>query len=134
MWPNPQETANLVTFTEEILNEKFHFLCSVITYKQLFLLWFSPLKYMQYLVVILTKIIKEWKTLPWWFTRFYDFLLCRAYLPTTNRLLWYHQILILNTIFPFATNTFTPVCIIVLAINWTTFWITYFRIRFLHAW
>ena len=29
MWPNPQETADLVTFTEEILNEKFHFLCSV---------------------------------------------------------------------------------------------------------
>ena len=25
MWPNPQETANLVTFTEEILNVKLHF-------------------------------------------------------------------------------------------------------------
>ena len=25
MWPNPQETVDLVTFTEEILNEKFHF-------------------------------------------------------------------------------------------------------------
>ena len=29
MWPNPQETADLVTFTEEILNEKYHFLWSV---------------------------------------------------------------------------------------------------------
>ena len=29
MWPNPQETADLVTFTEEILNGKHHFLCSV---------------------------------------------------------------------------------------------------------
>ena len=29
MWPNPQEYAELVTFTEEILNEKLHFLCSV---------------------------------------------------------------------------------------------------------
>ena len=29
MWPDPQETANLVTFTEEILNGKLHFLCSV---------------------------------------------------------------------------------------------------------
>ena len=29
MWPNPQETADLVTFTEEILNGKRHFLCSV---------------------------------------------------------------------------------------------------------
>ena len=28
MWPNPQETADLVKFTEEILNGKFHF-CAV---------------------------------------------------------------------------------------------------------
>ena len=28
MWPNPQETADLVTYTEEILNGKLHFLCS----------------------------------------------------------------------------------------------------------
>ena len=27
MWPNPQEIADLVTFTEEILNQKLHFLC-----------------------------------------------------------------------------------------------------------
>ena len=26
MWPNPQETADLVTFTEEILNGKRHLL------------------------------------------------------------------------------------------------------------
>ena len=26
MWTNPQETADLLTFTEEILNEKLHFL------------------------------------------------------------------------------------------------------------
>ena len=29
MWPNPQFPADLVTFTEEILNEKLHFLCRV---------------------------------------------------------------------------------------------------------
>ena len=29
MWPNSQETADLVTFTEETLNGKLHFLCSV---------------------------------------------------------------------------------------------------------
>ena len=29
MWPNPQETADLITFTEEILNGKLPFLCSV---------------------------------------------------------------------------------------------------------
>ena len=28
MWPNPQETVDLVTFTEEILNGKLYFLCS----------------------------------------------------------------------------------------------------------
>ena len=28
MWPNPQETSYLVTFTEETLNGKLHFLCS----------------------------------------------------------------------------------------------------------
>ena len=31
MWPNRQETADLVTFTEEILNGKLHFLCNVVT-------------------------------------------------------------------------------------------------------
>ena len=29
MRPNPQETGDLVTFTEEILDGKLHFLCSV---------------------------------------------------------------------------------------------------------
>ena len=28
MWPNPQETADLVTFTEEVLNGKLYFLSS----------------------------------------------------------------------------------------------------------
>ena len=28
MWPDPKETADLVTFTEEILNGKLHF-CAV---------------------------------------------------------------------------------------------------------
>ena len=36
MWLNPQFTAVLVTFTEEILNRKLHFLCSVITSHLLF--------------------------------------------------------------------------------------------------
>ena len=29
MWPNPQFCVDLVTFTEEIINEKLHFLCIV---------------------------------------------------------------------------------------------------------
>ena len=28
MWPNPLETADLVTFTEKILHGKLHFFCS----------------------------------------------------------------------------------------------------------
>ena len=31
MWPIPQFAAELVTFTEEILNGKLHFLCSEIS-------------------------------------------------------------------------------------------------------
>ena len=31
MWPNQQETADLVKFTEKILNGKLHFLCCVFT-------------------------------------------------------------------------------------------------------
>ena len=33
MRPNPQETVDLVTFTEEILNGKLQFLCSFNFYK-----------------------------------------------------------------------------------------------------
>ena len=38
MWPNPQETF---TFTEEILNERLHFLCSVARV-------FPPMAHIQY--------------------------------------------------------------------------------------
>ena len=31
MWPNPQETEGLVTFTEEIFSEKSYFLWGVLT-------------------------------------------------------------------------------------------------------
>ena len=36
MWPNPQFPVNLVTFTEEILNEKLNSLCSVVLREQCF--------------------------------------------------------------------------------------------------
>ena len=35
MWPDPQEIADLVTFTQEILDGKFHFWCSVKLYRKL---------------------------------------------------------------------------------------------------
>ena len=31
MWPNPQFSADLITFTKEILKGELHFLCSVQT-------------------------------------------------------------------------------------------------------
>ena len=34
MWPNPQFPADLVTFIEEILNGKLHFLCNVYRLRQ----------------------------------------------------------------------------------------------------
>ena len=34
MWPNPQETADMLTFSEEIFNRRLHFLCSAINYVQ----------------------------------------------------------------------------------------------------
>ena len=43
MWPNPKETADLVTFTEEILNGKLHFLCGVIV-KAMFNKWIKSKK------------------------------------------------------------------------------------------
>ena len=40
MWPNKQFSADLVTFTEEILNEKLYFLYSTKIYEGfLILLW-----------------------------------------------------------------------------------------------
>ena len=33
MWLNPPETSDLVTFTEEILNQKLHFMCSDRVYR-----------------------------------------------------------------------------------------------------
>ena len=30
MWPNPQKAADLVTFNEEILNEKIHFFAMLV--------------------------------------------------------------------------------------------------------
>ena len=48
MWPNPQETANSVTFTEEILNGKLQYLCSACWYIHLSLNIIST-----YLVLVL---------------------------------------------------------------------------------
>ena len=37
MWPNPQESPDLVTFTKEILNGKLLFLCSALLSARIFL-------------------------------------------------------------------------------------------------
>ena len=41
MWPNRQEPADLVTFTEEVLNGKLHVLCSGSGFCRLTLLSFG---------------------------------------------------------------------------------------------
>ena len=41
MWPNPQETTDLVTLTEEIFAGKIHFVFSELNRKQILIL---PLK------------------------------------------------------------------------------------------
>ena len=44
MWPNSNATADLATFTEEILNGKLHILCSVFAAHELYIPLLSALK------------------------------------------------------------------------------------------
>ena len=44
MWPNPEFAADLVTFTEEILNEKLHFLSNAGTFSNVMTKDQFPLK------------------------------------------------------------------------------------------
>ena len=54
MWPNPQFPPDLVTFTEEILNGKLHFLCSDASEINEIHFCFDPLIYFLYLYKIFT--------------------------------------------------------------------------------
>ena len=59
MWPNPQETANLVTFTEEILNEKLAF------FVQYLLVSHSRKQFIIITIIITSKSLhleQRWKT------------------------------------------------------------------------
>ena len=50
MWPNLQETADLVTFTDEIFNGKLYILCGDWIYDTLDFDWFNQLtKQVQFL-------------------------------------------------------------------------------------
>ena len=67
MWSNPQETAHLVTFTEEIFNRKLHFLCSVSTYEKfsekftyMFLSWGKKCSYQGVRNVAFRKILRTY--------------------------------------------------------------------------
>ena len=60
MWPNLQETPDLVTITEEILNGKLHFLCSdTKTLYRLHYMWTGLSEKNQDLVYTLTEMISE---------------------------------------------------------------------------
>ena len=52
MWPNPQETANLVIITEEILNGKLHFLGSVLI-KYPYAAWASMTQILSEIVMLI---------------------------------------------------------------------------------
>ena len=43
MWPNPHVTADLVTFTEEIVNGKLHFCAGCYRKKKMMRLWNIPI-------------------------------------------------------------------------------------------
>ena len=58
MWPNPQEAADLVTFTEEILNGKLHFLFFEV---RKFCLWLLHL--VSWIISLFYIMIKEMYTL-----------------------------------------------------------------------
>ena len=45
MWPNPQKTSDLVTFTEEILNEKLPFLWSALETEKVEYLMYLQFRY-----------------------------------------------------------------------------------------
>ena len=45
MWPNPQETADLVTFTEETLMEKFIFCAVLVTLSYPLSFWKTQVKF-----------------------------------------------------------------------------------------
>ena len=63
MWPNPQFSADLVTFTEEILNGKLHFLCSV------FCQSLCPVSYIGRWVTLFMR--SNWESSDWDLTRFF---------------------------------------------------------------
>ena len=55
MWPNPLETADLITFTEEILNGKFQFLYSDRVLS-------TPLKFVFQLAISTLQILRSTKS------------------------------------------------------------------------
>ena len=67
MWPNPQENADLVTFTEEIVNGKLYFLCRVSTYENfsekvtyMFISWGKKCSYQWVRNVAFRKILRTY--------------------------------------------------------------------------
>ena len=55
MWPNPQFSADLVTFTEEMLSGKLHFLCGDWGYEGLWILDIPGWKVYSVLLVVYRK-------------------------------------------------------------------------------
>ena len=65
MWPNPQETAILVTFTEEILNGKHHFLCSGYNIIMMVIM-IIKIKIITAIMIIIIIMIEMWQRISNW--------------------------------------------------------------------
>ena len=70
MWPNLQETVDLVTFTEELLNRKLHFLCSGLCLTQLCTLHSLFMRKIRMLFRTITMLWRG-KDLEKWFRKIY---------------------------------------------------------------
>ena len=76
MWPNPQFPAHLVTFTEEILDRRLHFLCSVIGLLKAFENWFHYFSHVDLLFSFVKtgKVFHKLRLEIFWFNKVADFL------------------------------------------------------------
>ena len=73
MWPNPQETADLVLFTGEILNGKLHFLCSKLVELEMSHFSFDGLTETS-IACFMSLQIKVWLLSFWLFLTMFDLL------------------------------------------------------------
>ena len=95
MWPNPQFPAHLVTFTEEILDRRLHFLCSVIGLLKVFEKWFHYFSHIDLLFSFVKtgKVFHKLRLEIFWFNKVADFLnqhFLSGQIDTKKKTNWYY--------------------------------------------